>query len=949
MRHALTPACLCVAACALSSQSASAQPATYLLANPPARLEPVAISPNGRFITGTGGLVNPTQFYVDLQASGRPIVLLPVPPNAVGAFWWWSPAAVSNAGLIAGSMGSHSTDPNPNAVKAVAINPAISNTFAVLTPAGAVSRYSPVAPIGNAGYFAGEAIGSGPTEGGRIYLVPGQAPTFASLGGLRRTLTAGRTAAGEDVIIGIDDQNRVLRVNAFSGVATVITTVPFEITCASGDGTTLAGYNGGGPQRWRADTGVQPLGTLSLAFVIPSAMSNDGATIVGNGKHSPFGAYNSGGIVWREGVPPADLWSLVPEPVAGVNVTGGTWITAISADGSTLTGYVSPSATYNDSLPYAAVIPPGRGNTCASPTPVTYGTTFASTRGATRSASPAFGCTLNEGAAPDIFFSFVPVASETVTIDTCGSDFDTTLQVTTSPGGCGSGGTLVSGGCNDDDATCSANTAASRVSVNVFSGQTYWIRVSGWNNNKGAVQLNITAPNRPVNDLCSGAIEVPPGTARAVVATNAITDTSPPNCSGGFTLFQDVWFTSTAPADGTMTFSTCGAPGTQATNIYNLSACGTNQPPIACGVGGCSAGGGYATVSCTQGQRFLIRVGGLFGATPSGTFTSTFTCNIPNGDVYSSSVMVDNPLGFWRFNDGRSNTAADYKRTSGALGFCGDHPGTYFGNPSLITDGLWGTAMNLTGGVSGVNGISVTAPGTTSCGIFGAFSLEAWVRTTNTSAGVVMTQRGAPLDQSLTMVVGYSPLGNQPGKAMFVLDGPGVFTGAISTSNVADGRWHHIVGTRSYFVTGGGWNYSIFVDGQLQGNNNLIGVGSRAPTGVNAANGWSIGYAPAWNVGYAGQIDEAALYCTALLPNRISQHYNDGDRRCNAADIGQSGGAPGADGAVDNNDFIVFIDYFFNGNPLADVGSQGGVAGPDGLFNNNDFVVFINQFFTPCW
>jgi hypothetical protein len=67
-----------------------------------------------------------------------------------------------------------------------------------------------------------------------------------------------------------------------------------------------------------------------------------------------------------------------------------------------------------------------------------------------------------------------------------------------------------------------------------------------------------------------------------------------------------------------------------------------------------------------------------------------------------------------------------------------------------------------------------------------------------------------------------------------------------------------------------------------------------------------------------------------------------------AADLGTTGGAPGHDGTLDNNDFIVFIDYFFAHNPIADMGSTGGVPGADNQWNNNDFVVFINRFFQGC-
>ncbi|HZW07589.1 MAG TPA: GC-type dockerin domain-anchored protein, partial [Phycisphaerales bacterium] len=71
---------------------------------------------------------------------------------------------------------------------------------------------------------------------------------------------------------------------------------------------------------------------------------------------------------------------------------------------------------------------------------------------------------------------------------------------------------------------------------------------------------------------------------------------------------------------------------------------------------------------------------------------------------------------------------------------------------------------------------------------------------------------------------------------------------------------------------------------------------------------------------------------------------------CGPADMGAQGGvaAPCGDGVLDNNDFVVFIDRFFAGDPVADQGSQGGEPGADGEHNNNDFVVFIAHFFGGC-
>ncbi len=67
-----------------------------------------------------------------------------------------------------------------------------------------------------------------------------------------------------------------------------------------------------------------------------------------------------------------------------------------------------------------------------------------------------------------------------------------------------------------------------------------------------------------------------------------------------------------------------------------------------------------------------------------------------------------------------------------------------------------------------------------------------------------------------------------------------------------------------------------------------------------------------------------------------------------AADIGSTGGEPGADGLLDNNDFVVFIDWFFAQDTRADIGATGGVPGSDHAWDNNDFIVFIDRFFAGC-
>jgi hypothetical protein len=66
------------------------------------------------------------------------------------------------------------------------------------------------------------------------------------------------------------------------------------------------------------------------------------------------------------------------------------------------------------------------------------------------------------------------------------------------------------------------------------------------------------------------------------------------------------------------------------------------------------------------------------------------------------------------------------------------------------------------------------------------------------------------------------------------------------------------------------------------------------------------------------------------------------------ADLGIQGGLAGQDGALDNNDFISFITFFFNADSRADLGIQGGLPGTDGALDNNDFISFITLFFNGC-
>ncbi len=106
----------------------------------------------------------------------------------------------------------------------------------------------------------------------------------------------------------------------------------------------------------------------------------------------------------------------------------------------------------------------------------------------------------------------------------------------------------------------------------------------------------------------------------------------------------------------------------------------------------------------------------------------------------------------------------------------------------------------------------------------------------------------------------------------------------------------------------------------------------RSPDGPGAG-----GTVAAWT----GTVTGTANYTIAFT----GTCYPSNGPACGLADVGGVGGAPGADAHLDNNDFVVFIDYFFSQNPIADQGATGGAPGPDGAYDNNDFIVFIDNFF----
>lgn len=134
----------------------------------------------------------------------------------------------------------------------------------------------------------------------------------------------------------------------------------------------------------------------------------------------------------------------------------------------------------------AAATPPPN-DACSNAIPMTAGTIYTvNTANATSTNDPVPDC---QGTAGNgVWYSYTPAASGTVTISTCGSTFDTVLEVYT--GSCGSLTPVI---CNDDNGPACAGSQAS-VSFAAAAGTTYLILAAGSGGATGSLSILATGP-----------------------------------------------------------------------------------------------------------------------------------------------------------------------------------------------------------------------------------------------------------------------------------------------------------------------------------------------------------------------------------------------------------------------------------------------------------------------
>lgn len=124
---------------------------------------------------------------------------------------------------------------------------------------------------------------------------------------------------------------------------------------------------------------------------------------------------------------------------------------------------------------------PSSNDTCRFATPIGLGATAFNSTGATTDGLPHPGaCNFfgNPSVVNDLWYTYTAQTAGLLTVSTCGSEFDTELNVYRSITCPGTDATLLA--CNDDSAGCGFGSNQSQLSLTVAAGQTYLIRVGGY-------------------------------------------------------------------------------------------------------------------------------------------------------------------------------------------------------------------------------------------------------------------------------------------------------------------------------------------------------------------------------------------------------------------------------------------------------------------------------------
>jgi hypothetical protein len=218
-------------------------------------------------------------------------------------------------------------------------------------------------------------------------------------------------------------------------------------------------------------------------------------------------------------------------------------------------------------------------------------------------------------------------------------------------------------------------------------------------------------------------------------------------------------------------------------------------------------------------------------------------------------VQADSPAAYWHLEEASGTSTSDFAT--------GSYPGTFVNSPTLrasgaLSNGTYGVTLNGTSQyiTTGYVQTSVTA-----------YTLECWIKTASTASMVMVSDRGSGAGISVTLAM-------SAGKPFVGIDSNSIIDKiTYSGSSIADGSWHHVVGTWAA-ASGTATSVSqlaLYIDGIAVSTTASNSSSSTSP--LTGLGGTVIGYHQAWGQYFDGSIDEVAIYTTQLSAGRIQAHY----------------------------------------------------------------------------
>ncbi|MEU6883296.1 LamG-like jellyroll fold domain-containing protein [Streptomyces sp. NPDC046712] len=259
--------------------------------------------------------------------------------------------------------------------------------------------------------------------------------------------------------------------------------------------------------------------------------------------------------------------------------------------------------------------------------------------------------------------------------------------------------------------------------------------------------------------------------------------------------------------------------------------------------------------SVTPGQTYTYRVTAGDADGNTSALSATATVTVPTSpEPYASQVVADGAGLYWRLDESTTPYAADSSD--------GNNSGLYINAPALRQ-----TPAAVTGASTAVtlNGTDEQIHSDRRQTVPGAFTIETWFKTTTNRGGKLIgfgnntTRNSGSYDKHLYMT--------NTGNVVF-----GVYTGSVRTltslGSYNNGAWHHAVGTQ------GPDGMKLYVDGKLLASNTVTTNQQYAGywhVGADNLSGWPLRPTSTF---FAGQLDEAAVYPTALTAAQVAKHHS---------------------------------------------------------------------------